>query len=506
MKKLICLLLSMALVLACTPAMAKVEYTLLEKWQRQVDFGNGIKGTLKLNMSGQADWAALLAPLNGVPIELRAIHDGSSFQYRAYVEKGEELLGLTQLYGDGQAVYLKSDLLPDVLLTLPTGGDVLNTLAGVTEKENPSLYSAMLSLLNVPQTSWESKWVPALAPYETAVELWLEGYASSPSVLRSEDGSATVLVRYDLPADALKAEMKALWANVLQDATLLPLLQGETNQAQQQAYLDSNWLYYYEQIIDALPLEGSVILEREMTAKGDALRTDMTFPLAWNGWNSLTIHQAGKVTSIDLQGAGKQLAFETTQTAGSEDFAAYEGKLRYEPDDKEQKAIALAFTLAETKASSVDEDTRSHDRTTWAVTIKPDEEHNGEGWQEIQPAEVTLQLHMHSKSQQSNPVTVDVDASVKLADAALDISLHLITRSKWVMDTLPTDGAADVTALSQEELAQMLTDLGLNGLTMIQRMNQESAAEVTEAPTEAPTEVPAKPSAEPAEENTEEPA
>ena len=55
MKKLICLLLSVMLVALCTTAMAKVEYTLLEKWQRQVDFGNGIKGTLKVNVDGDAD-------------------------------------------------------------------------------------------------------------------------------------------------------------------------------------------------------------------------------------------------------------------------------------------------------------------------------------------------------------------------------------------------------------------------------------------------------------------
>lgn len=504
MKKLICLLLTLALALSCTSALAKVEYSLLEKWQRQVDFGNGIKGTLTLNASGQAAWVQLLAPLADVPIELRAIHDGGAFQYRAYVEKDESMLGLTQLYGDGQTVYLKSELLPDTLLSLPIGGDALNTLAGATAQENPTLYSTMLNLLNIPQTTWDSKWIPALEPYETAIDMWLENYASAPSVLRGEDGSATVLVRYDVPAQAVKAEMKGLWANVLQDGTLLPLLQGEMNQNQQETYLDGNWQYYYNQVIDALPLEGSVILEREMTAKGDTLRTDMVFPLANGGWNSLAVHQTGESTTVSLLGTDKELAFELTKKASSESSASYAGKLRYVPADKAQKALAVAFTLAETKAASVDEDTRSHDITNWTLTISPDGEHVGEGWQEITPMELALQLHLHSKSQQSNPVTVDVDANVKLPDAKLAVNLHLITRSKWVMDTLPTDGAADVTTLSTEEVTQKLTDLGLNGLTVIQRMNQESTAEEqtaeptdTAEPSVAPTDE-AEPSAAPA--------
>lgn len=500
MKKLICLLLSVMLVALCTTAMAKVEYTLLEKWQRQVDFGNGIKGTLKVNVDGDADWAKLLAPLKDVPMEIRAIHDGDTFQYRLYVEKGEEMLGLTQLYGDQQTVYLKSDLLPDALLSLNAGGDVLNTLAGVTAQQNPSLYSAMLNLLNIPQTSWDGKWVPALKPYESAIELWLESYASSPSVLRGEDGSATVLVRYDVPADAVKAQLKGLWSNVLQDGTLLPLLQAQLNQAQQETYLDANWLYYYEQVIDALPLEGSVVLEREMTAKGDTLRTDMVFPLAQDGWSSLTIHQAEEATSFQLQGSEKELALDLEKTV-SGDSGNYQGKLRYVPADKAQKAAALAFTLVETKTTAVDEDTRSHDMTTWKLNIQPDGDYTGEGWETITPAEVNLQLHLHSKSQQSSPVTVAVSADVKLAEAQIAVELELMTRSKWVMDSLPTEGAVDVASLSTEEVTRKLADLGLNGLTMIQRMNQEtaSAEEPVAEPAVQPSEAPAEPSAEPAE-------
>lgn len=500
MKKLICLLLSVMLVALCTTAMGKVEYTLLEKWQRQVDFGNGIKGTLKVNVDGDADWAKLLAPLKDVPMEIRAIHDGDTFQYRLYVEKGEEMLGLTQLYGDQQTVYLKSDLLPDALLSLNAGGDVLNTLAGVTAQQNPSLYSAMLNLLNIPQTSWDGKWVPALKPYESAIELWLESYASSPSVLRGEDGSATVLVRYDVPVDAVKAQLKGLWSNVLQDGTLLPLLQAQLNQAQQEAYLDANWLYYYEQVIDALPLEGSVILEREMTAKGDTLRTDMVFPLAQDGWSSLTIHQAETVTSFHLQGSEKELALDLEKTV-SGGSSTYQGKLRYVPADKAQKAAALAFTLVETKTTAVDEDTRSHDMTTWKLNIQPDGDYTGEGWETFNPAEVNLQLHLHSKSQQSSPVTVAVSADVKLAEAQIAVELELMTRSKWVMDSLPTEGAVDVASLSTEEVTQKLADLGLNGLTMIQRMNQEtaSAEEPVAEPAAQSSEAPAEPSAEPAE-------
>ena len=67
MKKFLCMALCLALVFTSATAMA-AEYTLAEKWQRQVAFGNGVKGTINLNVSGEAEWAQLLSPLNGTEL------------------------------------------------------------------------------------------------------------------------------------------------------------------------------------------------------------------------------------------------------------------------------------------------------------------------------------------------------------------------------------------------------------------------------------------------------
>lgn len=491
MKKLICLVLSVMLVLAALPASAAIEYSLWEKWQRQVDFGNGIKGTLTVDVAGEAEWVKLLAPLSGVPLQIRAIHDGDVFQYRLYAEKGEEMLGLTQLYGDGQAIYLKSDLLPEMLLSLTTGGDVMNRIAGVQEGESPSLYSAVMNIMNVPQTNWEGKWQPALSAYEEAIELWLESYASAPSVKRAEDGSATVLVRYDIPQEALKTQIKALWGNVLADATFLPLLQDQLNQAQQDAYLNPNLKYYYDQVIDALALDGNVVLEREMTAKGEAIRTEMIFPLDVEGWTQLHVKQVDKTTGFDLQGKDKQIVLEMTETDGNADSTAWQGRVRIIPEDKEKKAFAAAFTLVEVKSSSTDEDTRSHDISNWTVDLQPDAEYSGEGWVAFVPTELTARVHLSSKKLQSNAVTFDVDVTAKQAEAEVAVALHLSTRSKYVMDELPTEGAENIATMDEAERTQLFIDLGMNGLTVLQMLNQETVeaapAETAEiAATEAP--------------------
>ena len=225
MKKFLCLALCMALVFASATALA-AEYTLAEKWQRQVAFGNGVKGTISLSVSGEAEWAQLLSPLNGAEIEVRAIQKDGRKQYRLYAVKGEDLVGLTRLFSQDNELYLISDLLPDVILRLSTGGDLINLLTGGKEGDAPNWYSAALSLLEIPETTWAEKWAPVLARYEKELELWLESFASAPSVKRDGD-IATVLARYDIPAEGLKAQMKALWQEMLTDAELQELMQGQ---------------------------------------------------------------------------------------------------------------------------------------------------------------------------------------------------------------------------------------------------------------------------------------
>lgn len=478
MKKFLCLMMSLVLVLTTATAFGAVEYSLLEKWQRQVDFGNGVKGTLNVAVSGEADWAKLLAPLNGTPLQIRAIHADENFQYRIYAEDGEELLGLTQLYGKDEAIYLQSDLLPDTLLTLATGGDWMDRL--MSKGENPSLHSAAMNILNIPQTSWESKWQPALSAYEAAIELWLENYASAPSVKRGEDGSATVLVRYDIPADAVKAQIKALWGNVLQDATLLPLLRTQMNEAQQAAYLNEHLKYHYDKVIDDLALNGNVVLEREMTAKGEAVRTDMNFPLDVEGYTSLQVKQLGDATTLTLMGAENTLELEMNETSSLGGSVSYQGKVRMIPADSAKKGVAVAFTLVEIKSSSTDEDTRSHDVTNWMIKLEQDAACTGETWTSVDPMEINAKVHLHSKAMQNMPTTIEVELGLKLPDAELSAALELKTSSPWVLDNLPTSGAVDVATMTEAERTQVFTDLGLNGLTVLMMMNQTEAIPLPE--------------------------
>lgn len=470
MKKLISLVLAGILALFATTAFA-VEYTLPEKLQRQIEFGNGLKGTLQITVEGDGEWVKLLSPMNGAAIQLRGIHKDDSFQYQAYALNGEEQVGLTQLYGDSQTAYLRSELLPDTLLSLSTGGDVINKLLGGGADENPAWYSAAMNLLTVPATSWEEKWVPVLDKYDNMMEMWLNEYAAEPVVNREKNSASIMTISYDIPMEAIKAQTKALLEQFLQDEELLMLLRAQLTPAQQAVYLNANLMYYYEQAIDRLELNGTVTLEREMTTKGEMNSATITLPLPENddGWEQVTLEQQKDTNIVTLDGGKASIVLSLEKTFSTAESAAYNGSLRIVPAEEEAQALAVAFTATSIHSNTVDDDTRRHDVTTWGISIKPEEDAQ-ENAISFEPISLEVRIHLHSKQANLNATTLAIDCTAQLPGGTADVAFEIKTASPWVLETLPTAGAVSMENMTEEERVQALTDIALNGLVSLAAM------------------------------------
>lgn len=473
MKKLISLVLAVVLALCAATAFA-VEYTLPEKLQRQIEFGNGLKGTLQVSVEGDGEWAKLLSPMNGAEIQLRGIHKDDSFQYQAYTLNGEEQVGLTQLYGDSQMMYLRSELLPDTLLSLSTGGDVINKLLGGGEDENPTWYSAAMNLLTVPATSWEERWLPVLDKYDSMMEMWLNDYAAEPVVNREKDSASTMIIRYDIPVEAVKAQTKVLMEQFLQDEELLTLLRAQLTPAQQAIYLNANLMYYYEQAIDSLNLDGTIGLERELTTKGEMNSTTITLPMPENdeGWEQVTLEQQKNTTIVTWDGEKASVIVALEKTLSTGESAAYRGSLRVAPAEEDAQALSVAFTATSIHSNTVDDDTRRHDVTTWSISIQPDANEDAEeNIISFEPMSLEARIHLHSKQANLNATTLAIDCTAQLPGGTADVAFEIKTASPWVLETLPTTGAVSMETMTAEERIQALTDIALNGLVSLAAMN-----------------------------------
>lgn len=488
MKRFLGLLLALTLLLGT--ACASVEVTLPEKMLKQIDMGGGVKGTITLSASGSASWLDWLAPLSGTGLQLRYIRamQADPFQARLYVlDEQENERAVTKLYGDAQDLYLSSELLPETLLTMP--------LAGASG--NPSIYSVLRSFLDIPSAMLEDDtdakgWPAAIAPYERSLNAWLEAHAATPTVFQGEDGSTRLLTGYELPAQDIKAQMKAMLAILMQDALMQEKL-GELMTAEQRAlYLNPELMYYYEYIIDALPLEKPILMTRELTAMGAVANSSLTLPLLANegGWTELVLGQSGDDTSIALKGEKQNLSLVVNRRVANAENTFWTGTLRYLPAEGEK--LALAFELRRHHTLTEDAERRSHDKTLWELSATVEQPAGETGYMTLPPVAVTLSTYFHSKHLNQNPTTLELTLNALLPGVALDIAATLKTSSSWNMETLPTNGAQSVTTLTEENVAALLAEYTRNA---VQTMTTLTTAELPIPKSESIQSVPEQPDA-----------
>ena len=77
-----------------------------------------IRGSVAVTASGTASWLDFLLPLTASTLHVRLLNleDSDDFQYQVFSQDDSgSQQGLTQLYRVGDTLYLRTDVLPDVL-------------------------------------------------------------------------------------------------------------------------------------------------------------------------------------------------------------------------------------------------------------------------------------------------------------------------------------------------------------------------------------------------------
>ena len=495
MRKLVRILcLALCLALLCSAALA-ADYTLPEKMNRQISFGSGVKGAMTIAVAGGAEWLDLLLPFTGSELQIRYIVSGDQFQLQLYAtDDQEQQRALTQAYGDDTHLYLRSELLPDTLLTLPLGSSLMDMVFG-SDQKNPTFYTVVQELLNIPSDDWENKWAPVLEPYEAALETWLQQYAAEPSITQSASGSSNMTLRYDIPAEGLKAAMKELMGQFLRDTALMELLRPLVSSTQQAVYLNPTIGYFYDAAIDALPITDSLTMTRVMTTRGQMISSELVMPLPenGNGWDSLALTLAGPETALTLNGVEQSITLALDETSSEGDNAAWKGFFRCLP--AEGTPVSAAFTLQKTFNKTTDmEDSRAHETTTWSLTAEPDLSHLEADdpvraeYADFDVITVNFSTHYSGRALDNNPTTLELSLSAQLPAVAIEAQAALRTTTPWVLSSLPTEGAESLLTMPGERAAELLqvfatnAALTMTSLTSAVTAEPEASAEPTLVP------------------------
>lgn len=473
LKRFLAVLLCAAMLMTTAFAAKEDDYTLPELfYQHFVVQDYPIRGSMALTASGTAAWLDLLLPWTASNLHLRLLNleDSDDFQYQIYAEDANgNQKALTQLYRQDDALYLRTDLLPDTLLTLPIGGDLLGTLLGETEQGNDSFYSVVLGIVNQPDMLWESVWVPALESYLNDMEMWLADYAAEPT-MAGDTGDMTVQISYVIPADAVKQQAKEIWHQVLFDEDLLALLRPLMTQEQQNVYLNSSMSYFYDYCIDLLPMEGDLRLSRTLSARGETLGVSVALPLPENTWGftNLTFRQDDNGLTLMLLNPERTLTLTAQQQDDAEN-ETWTGMFTSVPAvGQDEKMVTANYQFARKHTTSMDSDGTRHDDTSWTLTVAPAEEDTeDEQYFHFEQVEAALTTAFIRENKDSAPVRLNVTASLHMAEADVGLKMALRTTNRWNALTLPTSGAENVLTLTTERALTLVQTAMSNAISIM---------------------------------------
>ena len=546
MKKMLCIMLCLMLMIPA--AVAETADTLPKLMVRQLTAGYGLRGYASIKAFGEAEWLNYLLPFTPSDIQIRAIgekqgeasdfiDDDDDWQVHFYVENSaEDQVGDTWLFGDPEGVYLQSELLPASTLILPVAQVHLlyqlmrgefdelffafdpMKLHEPAENGNVTSYEAIANLLGIPADEWENKWLPVLNKYLLQVDLWLVGYGDS-SFMAGDTGSLTMSGTYTIPAEHLKREAKYLIGQMLYDVELQNLLLPYVTLDQRITYLNPSLLYYYEACIDALPLEGDIVLSREMSAMGDIVSTSVSLPVPalpeklpapvnqaaaellglseqniLSGMNRITLSQTGSEISLTINGTQRSIELRAVNESEDANSVNLKGSMRITPEiGVEENCISAAFTLAYAHRLWQDESYNNHDTLDFSITVEPDLSMLAEDdpfrnvYVDFAPVGFDLCVDYRNDPYKANsPVQVNVDVAAKVPDAEVSAKVVLRITTKLEMQTLSAAGAEDLTQMPEDRKASLLETFITNAILTMADLNagvqQTDAAETATPP------------------------
>ena len=523
LKRFLCV--ALCLMLMIPVCVAETADTLPKRFVRQLSGGNGARGYINVKASGVAEWLNALMPFTATDIQVRAIGqkqgdlsasitDDDAWQVRFYTkdQAGKEV-GTTWLFGDPDGMYVKSELLPEMLLKIPVErvhllyqlfkGEFNDLFFAFDPMElkapgtngNITAYQAIANLLGIEEETWESKWLPVLEKYFQHIDLWLAGYGEA-SIVNENPGKLTMSASYTIPAEDFKKEAKYMIGQMMYDNTLQELLIPHVSMEQRITYLNPQMVYFYEACIDALALEGDITLAREMSAMGEVMSSTISMPLPklpekivtplndtvqallalpfddlFNGAVRLTLGRNGNERSVTVEGSQRTFTVKAAVNEGK-DTTELSGVLEIIPTDgSEEQVVSASFTLSGGHRIWQDEKYLDHDTVELKLAVKPINEDAA-----FKPVALALTLdYRNNPNQQDSPVQVNLNLDAELPDAQIAVEAVLRITTQMVMEQLSAEGAKDMSLLSDLDKEALQQQFVLNAAALIASMYENNA-------------------------------
>lgn len=490
----LCLIALMVCLAPFLGAMATgVDYTIADKLLRQIEAGSGFRGTLTMELNapeGSGDKATITTKPVSLDVSYIAVKPNeignTPGEKRLTLSTTEtedaKAQTLAQLSISGGQVLL-SGLMPDEgWLSLGDSEKSAISAAADTALSDtpmPALigYLAPMLLLNEGD-SWELE--DTLDAYLTKVDLWLEGYRESTEMGKLSDGTTTVEVSYQIPAPAIKAQLKQLIMDALADVGLTTILASHMSKDDASLLLNPRLQDFYFDAVDDLPISGMMVVDRAYTLTGETLRLSISLPMYDKTAGAVTAkYERAKgendqpdMEKLTLEGEKQRLALSYTAYQTLTGVTVYQGSILRQGigEDEARKLLALSFSLTHQSVTSVGEEGKDELKHDFELSIAPDTSVTASGErEEITPLDIKASLLFSGRSANNvaTELTMNATVSSDTLPQTMTISLTGKTVTPWTPEKISGQSIATLSAMTSEQRDAMLLHAGVKLMTVL---------------------------------------
>jgi hypothetical protein len=506
MKRMMIRIISLGLMLMlCAGAAAQdaddLSYTMSEKLMKQLNAGSGFIGTLTLNATAaegrENDAYSTVKPLvldwtyiklggdeeAGLPDETRltltldvseyqqgsaeiSVQDGKIYMRSSLLDDNWYLLGdhaLQSVLGSAGI----ADVLPAASQFMRTGG----LLSGTA-----SFFSNMALYLIGGNTDSMTE---AMEQYTTKIDFWLEGYRDSVQVDNLDDGTSVMEIAYRIPAAAVKAQLKQLLIDLMNDAALLTDLQSLMPKEQADLFLEPSLQPYYFYTVDELPLADDLVIRRVMSFLGETVELSVTMPLydSVSGAVALTYtrKQGGEdmpydnTLKIEGEDSYAELTYRTYETITG--TTMYQGTVVAggpEENGEKPKPVRASFDLSLQSVTTKDLNGYETLNQSLKLSILPVETPDAleaAQYDTVPKTEFSLNISFASLAAKNAPTDATMKLKLSGDDMAQEITLDFAgaTTANWTPEAFDRGQAVNLTDMSQEKRDALVSQAVVKG-------------------------------------------
>ncbi|MFH1513118.1 MAG: hypothetical protein ABIG45_07160 [Bacillota bacterium] len=489
-------------LLLCTGAAAEstddLTYTMSEKLMKQLDAGSGFVGTLTLTAAAAEgresdafstvrpltlDWTYIkVRGLDGAPgeVRLKLSMDESDYQQGSAelsLENGAIYMQ-SSLFGEGWYL-LSNSVLKSVLQNIGVPGTAPASDLMQTESLLPgtaSFFTNMAAFL----IGWSADgFTEAMEQYTTKIDFWLEGYRDSVQMTSRDGGVSVMEIEYVLPPVAVKAQLKQLLIDLMNDEALLADLTSLMPKAQADLFLTPSLQPYYFYAVDELPLEENMTIHRVVSFLGETIELSVTMPLYDSESGPMTMAYTRKQGAADMPyentltitGADSytELNYRTWETMTG--ATVTQGTVRVEGAQKDgvkPQILWAAFDLSSQAVTTKDLNGYETLNRTLTLTAAPAEIADTEDasqYAAFSKTELALDMRFKSLAAKNAPTDMNLTLTLSGEGMAQAITLEVsgTTTALWTPEPFDRELATNLAEMPAEDLESLLSQAVVKG-------------------------------------------